>query len=431
MRQRFVPNGVVALVGVLTASLLLLSTNASAGPSTSVRYGHDSNQAVSDSVSLSGSEIQTLGQDDFASTFTGVNVLPSGEIDVYAIPTGDESFVAAVQALDLVGANVVFVPSTRSIYNLLSLESTIGSDRSLLIGVGVTPVGAYPNPTSSTVEVTLATPTATDMAELGSCIQLHPTLDQSLSQVQSQNYVAAATAVVDYMVGNGVVVLPAFSAAMSPVGRVGDTAPFSGGDAIYGGYYYAQCSSGFAVKSSTGSPEMLTAGHCSIGTWYTTSLGSPTLGTVNHQYFNNANGDDFETIAVSSVLGRVWANAGSTHPVNGRVIPAVGGTMAFDGSVTGEVTGNIVSEVNADEYGIYDPFTGGSYDAYNLVIAYSPTNSQICIGGDSGGPAYQRESGTSSVHAIGTIVAEYGTDTCAVEEIGAELSHGSLTLVTS
>lgn len=181
--------------------------------------------------------------------------------------------------------------------------------------------------------------------------------------------------------------------------------------------------------NASGNTFMLTAGHCGSGTW---STQAQQMGNTSTAYFENGSENDFQTIYVpSGAIADVWGNGGALYPASGQLLPAVGVQITFDGSITGEVTNNNVSAVNATDYNVYDSLNNTYYNAYPVVQAYNPYGHTVCQPGDSGGPVFQRTSG-SNVNAVGTIVAAYGNgSSCSAEQIGTEESVSNTSLLTS
>jgi hypothetical protein len=177
---------------------------------------------------------------------------------------------------------------------------------------------------------------------------------------------------------------------------------------------------------------MLSAGHCSSGTWST--LPGLILGqTSEYGNYFPINGNDVQTIsAFGGGLGQVWLNGNEVGQVNSTVIPGVGDDITFDGSVSGEVPDNVVTAVDDD---VKLSVRGIIYTVTHQVQASNPGLTSIAVGGDSGGPIVQREPNTLDVAAVGIISGNLVVDGVSEpwvgtgELIGAALSASHTYLV--
>jgi hypothetical protein len=259
------------------------------------------------------------------------------------------------------------------------------------------------------------------------------------TQVTSASYQKAAASLIRRLFGPDVELQPQYKEEARPAGRTNDTPPFFGGDLMENTTYGEDCTGGFnTTGNNSGRDFMIGSGHCGSGTWVTSAA---TVGKTSTNYLTTASGNDFQTIATSGGGGGyVWTGPNAA-PVVGALIPAVGGTIAFDGAVTGEVRYNEVTDVNITVPNIHDGLLGITYTLTNQIEAENPSESvQICTDGDSGGPVISH-TGTSDVNAIGTISAYFSADVggqpqnwgseCLATMIGHIESVTNTTLMTS
>ena len=372
-----------------------------------------------------GSQVEMLGETQYANSFAGAVLEPSGELTIYANPNTDAAFVAAVNQLNTGGFAVQYQPAMRSYNQLDAMTNALTAAQQQLTSDGVELVQANPDPVSDTVDVTVAAPSTTP----------NPQAD-SLAHVAS---------LITSLVGHGYTVEPTYGTPATAASRNVDSAPFTGGSNITNNSpapnpnplfhgKHLNCTSGFTVRNTSGSDFMLSAGHCGPGTYTIgNQVGGTTLGQTSTLYIRDGNNDDFQTISESSGRGYVWtgsSTSGTSAPVTGQVNPPVGALITMDGGKTGEVNDTVVFGNNATIFGLVNPYNGSVYTASHLVESESTNGRMICQGGDSGGPAIQRTSG-SGVKAVGTIVAVYlpGGLACASEKISTELLRSNTSLL--
>ena len=189
--------------------------------------------------------------------------------------------------------------------------------------------------------------------------------------------------------------------------RRDDIAPFWGGASIQSGG--ATCSTGFAVRNSSGVRFTTTAAHCyGVGA----TVRTPTnrlVGTVTQRgtlgswwFFDNR---DVELIGGQSYAARVYTGgvtSSSSKAVVGAGDPVAGVTgYCSSGQTSGEQCNQTVQSTGA----IVCTGTGCKWP----VIEYTGGPSQ---GGDSGGSFYI-PSGSSQVFARGAVIAGNGTQSYA------------------
>ena len=183
--------------------------------------------------------------------------------------------------------------------------------------------------------------------------------------------------------------------------RFNDGEPYWGGDEIkhYNGHGYDYCSSGFAVLKS-GTPYMLTAGHCPFGTTNIVDGGGDVYGHVVYSVFA-FNGMDASLIGGEQYGGYIWRGTDSTGAHYGNVIlagdPVSGYTdYCSSGYVSLEKCGLTATGTN---------ILACDRDGWcsNQLVRL---NGQPWSAGDSGGPIYAKSSGTN-VFARATILFQY------------------------
>jgi hypothetical protein len=366
------------------------------------------------------SQVETLGDTYFPNSFTGA-VVSDGTVDVYTTNPTSASLRSGIASQNTSAFPVDYIGSSRSYEQLDSMTDALTADQANLAADGVKLEEAAPDPATDTVAVTVAAPPTGSLPATGA---EYTTASGGLESVAA--YTANAQSAVASQLGAGYAIDPQPEPIATTAGRVGDTAPFYGGDQIFGAL---QCTGGFNVTgNASGNPFMLTAAHCGSNTAWTTS--AQVIGHTTKLYIQDSNNDDFQTITEASGLGYVWVSGGSSRLV-GTIDPATGALITVDGSVSGEQTDTTVANNDATLYGLTSSQISGSFTAAHLVLSYK--NSVICAAGDSGGPTFQRTpSGTAN--AVGTIVAYYsyaGTPGwgCAAERIGVEESQSNSTIM--
>lgn len=192
--------------------------------------------------------------------------------------------------------------------------------------------------------------------------------------------------------------------------RRDDISPYYGGGgitnktAISGGFFL--CSTGFAVRLSTGPVRMVTAGHCFPNTMVVlTESRAHTEGKVSKRHLPTVTGGkkDMELIGGQSYSGRVFTGgvtSTSSLPVHGAGAAVVGfNNYCHSGRTTGEQCGHTANSTTAQvctETGCKQP-----------VIAY--TGGVVQQGGDSGGAFYAFSGDGTSVFIRGHVIAGNST----------------------
>jgi hypothetical protein len=117
-------------------------------------------------------------------------------------------------------------------------------------------------------------------------------------------------------------------------------------------------------------------------------------GTVITAYTNN---EDFESIGTSN-LGYAWNDStGFVWSVNGYITAQMGDEVTVDGQTNGAHYNNYVESGGTTTCVNY-----GVFVCHAIVISTGSTN--LCPGGDSGGPVLQREGDGYHIMAVGMIL---------------------------
>ncbi len=210
--------------------------------------------------------------------------------------------------------------------------------------------------------------------------------------------------------------------------RFADVSPYYGGDAVW---FDNQgngtlCTDSFAYKGKASGDEFtLTAGHCG-GSTMDTNINSPReIGGLGTRYFTDG-GYDVESFHCNGCQGTVWWQDSNTHDIIGTLNAGVGELVTLDGAASEEVPGNLVQK-----YDICVKFADDNKTTCHLSQTFQ-SGVTACQPGDSGGPAYQRISGTSDVYAVGVIVGEGDAlgQTCYYNDIGDVLTLVNGNIVT-
>jgi hypothetical protein len=212
--------------------------------------------------------------------------------------------------------------------------------------------------------------------------------------------------------------------------RYADSAPWSAGatiDNLDGGW---SCTSGFAVRHSSGNQRMLTAGHCGVlNEKFTTH--NVYVGRIIGRELA-ANGYDSAILSGSTYSGTSFVGLGAAPGVSSRLLPVkmgvqsvVGETVCMNGAVTGERCDSVVRKVDIRK------------ELDGLVTSHlveTTSLSRQCQHGDSGGPV-TRYRDANTLYAMGTIVACYhdkdrGLYVHYYHPIGILESHWGVKLIT-
>jgi hypothetical protein len=201
--------------------------------------------------------------------------------------------------------------------------------------------------------------------------------------------------------------------------RSNDTSPFNGGDFLTF-ITLGVCTGGPVVELNGSAPrdigasQVLTAGHCD------TSLGDlvfrsnkngdqgPAFGVISRSRLCN-NCIDSAIIRHDSLGTRynysVWGGppdspSGTIYGEDGTAFPQPFDQVTQDSAFTGELSGLIVEDVNQSV-----TFSDG-ITRIDLTLVHG--GETIIHGGDSGGPWWQHEDGSSRVKIVGTTVGGSG-----------------------
>jgi len=352
------------------------------------------------------SDIDQLATSTYPSTYAGVEV-SAGELDVYVVPGDDQALLDAIAAANVAGLPYTIKYATRSYATQAATSQWLADNRALLQGEGINPGwwGAYPE--ADAVRVALQTPTSADLAELQSAAAqvLSPS-----TTVTSATYLTVASAVMNAQVPSSdlIVVYPTLLGTGEAADGYSDTSPFYGADQIeYTLSNTETCTSNFSFNGQNNPNNHwdFTAAHCSSNVtghdFYTCATHNSSgncnykVGTVSTVY---SNGEDFESIGVSSNDGYVWNDStGSLWSVNGFIEAQMGDELTVDGQTNGAHYDNYVESGGSTTCVNY-----GIFVCHAIVISTGTKN--LCIAGDSGGPVLERESDGYHIKAAGMIL---------------------------
>lgn len=223
-----------------------------------------------------------------------------------------------------------------------------------------------------------------------------------------------------------------------PFDRVSDYPPYFGGSRVHGPtgamannqvspQGFTVCSSGFAVRSKINGSDYLTVPyHCykpaspAFFTQWTTS-GNKTLGNVTATEV--ANDTAFIKTGSSSapyIFNGPFEDNLSGINVAGSSAIIRGDSYCASGANSGNRCGGIVNSTReTDEF--QNLYTGQDYSVYVYEIV-SNTYTQYAAQGDSGGPVYAAQSGTTVI-AKGTIVGGAGEGLATCQDAEPDPEH--------
>lgn len=381
----------VACTAVTVCAVLAPAAHAALGPVTE--------DSPANQLALT---LNTVGEANYATTFTGVTPTDSADVTVYT--TGDASaFLAYADSLAGSSVTITDVSVSRSISELNTITSQIASDVSKLSSSGIALQSWGPVPSQDDVNLVLAA---------------------SPNNAAVATYAANAQATFNGMFGPGAVTVASQTQplAQTTASRDADATPFSGGNGTFGATLGDNCTDSWEVKNGSGQIEVLSAGHCGPGTFYINNgaraLGHTVVQDVGSSY-------DFETITANE-QDKIWKNSTTRYTVIGSEDPGIGSTATVNGDMSGEhgdlrVTAQDACQVVTDHH----------YGQYTVCgLGEVSSSSPVCQPGDSGGPAYH--SSGSNVDAIGTIESiNNGGRNCFFEGVAYATRHANLTLVHS
>ena len=215
-------------------------------------------------------------------------------------------------------------------------------------------------------------------------------------------------------------------AVTSTTARVQPMADLLGGQQIeFSGYV---CSAGFNARTASGSPVMLTAGHCGADR-ATFSSGGTRIGRTSAWSFP---GDDYARVPIAASWtprGRVSTYDRGSTPVTGATAAPVGATICKSGRTTGWTCGTIRAKNQTVNY--------SNDDGTTSVVSGLTETSTCTEGGDSGGAnlsgsqAQGLTSGGAGYGSRGVCGDKVGQPNISyIQPIGEVLDAYRLTLVT-
>lgn len=402
-----------------SAGAIAFATPAAAGQRNEPPAGNSAIVETSPSNQLAN-RIATLGVVEYPEAYAAATPTSPTDVTVYA--TGDRAgLLNAINRLPHRGVAVTVKTAQRDYAQLESLTKRIARDSGTLAAQGVELHSWGPDGMSGTVKIILVKPNGVmgqrDMAKRADTTQ----------SVLDRRYGTGTTTVEDTPEA-----LPHETLAKRPaaiISRDNDYPPYYAGDAIIVPTpKNTACTSGWGTKGNkSGDSFILSAGHCGTGEVSMEYGAKDDIGPVATQYYDEVKGDalDFETIR-GSADGYVWQSGSNDYAVLGFDDPPVGTYMTVNGDVTGERTNNRVTLQDAC-ITVANESDSGTHIVCNVGQALGP--SAICHGGDSGGPAYVRNSTATAVYASGTIVAS-GDTHCDFQEAHTELTTANLSIDT-
>lgn len=352
--------------------------------------------------------VNRLGDVSFAREFAGASPVSGDQIMVYVLPGADDFIAAAQQQLD--PGVQMFVTTVHTSYSDMDQTTkAIAGMADKLAAAGVELSHWGPDVSTNQVRVTLATT---------------PSATESPSTTTSD--VTFAQQTFDSTFGPGAVVVESTPEAVSQtMGRDTDSAPYTGGNGLYLPGPSELCTDSWPGKNSSGQIRVLSAGHCGTGDVMVNG-GSTKLGKVLAQKVGG--NFDYETISADE-QAKIWRGDTSRFDILGFTDPAVGSYMVFNGDTTGSQQTGLYVAAEDQCTTVDDP----KYGIYIVCGMGRVTRSTAFVHpGDSGGPAYVRNSAFTGVWAAGTIEsASNGGTTGWFASAAYEMANQGLTLVTT
>jgi hypothetical protein len=224
--------------------------------------------------------------------------------------------------------------------------------------------------------------------------------------------------------------------AAPATGRFNNNPNYLGGNRIYAGNM--ECTGGFSILNATGQRYALTAGHCfRLNDRVFLERSNNFFGTVQFGHYNDSVNIDMELVGVDVYRGGIWIGPVEgdldTRPVRSARNSCRGCEIDFDGSVTGQSRGHLVSEGNStDCIRLIDD----NAVVCHVVEVRGDNGAALCRGGDSGGPVFAFD-GQGGVIAVGIIEAvavnpdhTINPNTCWYTRIVPILAHYTSTIYT-
>ena len=400
------------LIAVLLALAIPVSASASQSPPAKPGLGAKT-PVGQPATTLFSTTVATLGATaKFESGYGGqINAATGGVAVLYVVRGHAAGLLAAMRgeadAADA-GYRVVYVPHSWAVLEALTTKIAQQVPRWRARGIELAKWG--PDPAASKVVVWLRA--------------YSPAAAQQLRSAYGADLVSVSHT-------------PMSQRVDSAANKYYDVPPFFGGDRIFaypssGGT--VECTSGFVMLGNAhpGNHWVLTSGHCGRQTWLTNWTTHYTLGSTSTDYLAGAGGStdiDVQTIGANAV-GQVWGDTGTYDPFTIFQAPA-GQYVCLDGAdpKPGSPSG-LECGVQVTEQGPFCLITSDGLIHCQLGEAYDQ-NRQVCLGGDSGGPVFQRQSSGNKVEAVGIITADSGGHTCYYTLITAIMSTTNTHLDTN
>jgi hypothetical protein len=403
------------LIAVLTGLALVIPVSATASQTPLTKSGLGAKTPVGQpSTTLFSTKVATLGATaKFVSGYGGqINSATGGVAVLYVVRGHEAGLLAAVRghadAADA-GYRVVYVPHSWALLEALTTKIARQVPRWRARGIELAKWG--PDPATSKVVIWLRAYSPAAARQLLSAY-------------------GAGLASVSHT--------PMTQLAESASNKYYDTPPFFGGDRIFahpssGGT--VECTDGFVMlgNANPGNHWELTAGHCGRQTWLTNWTTQYTLGSTSTDYLAGAGGGtaiDVQTIGANA-WGEVWGDTGTYDPFT-IFVPPAGQYLCFDGAdPKPDSPSGLECGVQVTEQGPFCIITTDGLTHCQLGEAYDQ-NREVCLGGDSGGPVFQRQSSGNRVEAVGIITADGpGGHTCYYTLITAIMSTTNTHLDTN
>ena len=350
------------------------------------------------------SKIDQLGTSAYPSTYIGAQI-GNGRLSIYVLPVHNSALLRAIASADTARLPYTIAYGNRSYAVLAATSKWIANNQKKLGSEGIAAAwwGSYAS--KSAIRVALQAPTNAQLTRLRSATaRMLP----ALSGVTRNTYASDAVRIMNAQapVTNSIILYSGgLISAGQPSGFKNDTKPFDGADLIqYTLNNTENCTSNFSYNSQSNPSNhvVVTAAHCSseqsghdFYTCATTSGGecNYNIGTVSQVYYNQ---QDFELMS-SSNEGYVWnTSTGSKWSVNGYITAVDGDYLTTDGQHGAHY------DILVTSGGTTTCATYGGHEICHALVLYGG-GTDVCPGGDSGGPILQRESDGYHIHAAGLI----------------------------
>jgi hypothetical protein len=186
----------IVIVSVILSSVSLPAVANSTVSRAMTSYGAQVTPSVD--IQLFASEVETLGAYHFGDSFAGAVLTPGGVTEVYALPASDGSLIRAIDTINPSGYPVRVLAASRSYNQLNALSVKLIAAASSLRARGVTLTRSAPDPSTGSIQVSLAAPAVSAIAALSAAPAVRERIGAPMT---ASNYIDGVSALLSGELG--------------------------------------------------------------------------------------------------------------------------------------------------------------------------------------------------------------------------------------